>query len=155
VKPDELRSLYRGGRPNDRARAIQQRFMLVARTGLAPFSAVLEVVGRRTGRPIQLPVVVIRVRGARYVVSMLGPTANWVRNVQAAQGRAVLWRGRRRPVRLVQVEPEEAAPVLRRYLLIARSGAVHMDITRGSTHAELVAAAPRYPTFRIDPAPAQ
>jgi hypothetical protein len=85
---------------------------------------------------------------------MLGPTVNWVRNVEAADGKAVVMRGRRRYVRLVRVAPGEAAPVLRRYLRIARSGRVHMDLTSTSTDQELAAAADRYPVFRIDPAPA-
>ncbi|MBK6442185.1 MAG: nitroreductase family deazaflavin-dependent oxidoreductase [Actinomycetales bacterium] len=154
MKPDELRELYRGGRPNERAKSIQRRLMPIARLGLVPFSAVLEVTGRRSGRPIQLPIVVLTVAGSRYVVSMLGPTVNWVRNVEAADGKAVVMRGRRRYVRLVRVAPGEAAPVLRRYLRIARSGRVHMDLTSTSTDQELAAAADRYPVFRIDPAPA-
>ena len=44
--------------------------------------------------------------------------------------------------------------VLRRYLRLARSGRVHMDLTSTSTDQELAAAAERYPVFRIDPAPA-
>jgi len=113
----------------------------------------LEVTGRRSGQPIQLPIVILRVAGARYVVSMLGPKVNWVRNVEAADGLAVLLRGRRRRVRLVRAAPAEAAPVLRRYLRIARSGRVHMDVTSASTDQELATAADRYPVFRIDPVP--
>ena len=59
MKPDELRELYRGGRPNERAKSIQRRLMPIARLGLVPFSAVLEVTGRRSGQPIQLPIVVL------------------------------------------------------------------------------------------------
>ena len=113
----------------------------------------MEVTGRRSGQPIQLPIVILRVAGARYVVSMLGPKVNWVRNVEAADGLAVLLRGRRRRVRLVRAAPAEAAPVLRQYLRIARSGRVHMDVTSASTDRELATAADRYPVFRIDPVP--
>ncbi len=157
MKPEELRELYRGGRPNERARAIQRAFMPLARTGLMPWSAVLEVTGRRSGATIALPVVILRVRGAHYLVSMLGPKANWVRNAEAAGGRAVLVRGRRRAVRLVRVHGEAAVPVLRRYLLIARSGRVHLDVTRESSDADLRSAAQRYPVLRVDrdPAPPQ
>ncbi|HRW20222.1 MAG TPA: nitroreductase/quinone reductase family protein [Dermatophilaceae bacterium] len=149
MKADTLRELYRGGRPNARAKDIQRRLMPLARRGLVPFGAVLEVTGRTSGRTISLPVVVIRVAGEDYVVSMLGPTANWVRNLRA-DPRAVLHRGRRRAVRMVEVSAQEAAPVLWRYVRIARSGRVHMRVGPQSTRAELVAAAPDYPTFRID-----
>ncbi len=151
MKPDELRELYRGGRPNERAKSIQRRLMPVARLGLVPFSAVLEVTGRRSGQPIQLPIVVLKVAGSHYVVSMLGPKVNWVRNVEAADGKAVLVRGRRRSVHLARTGGEEAARVLRRYLRLARSGRVHMDVTSASTDLELAAASDRYPVFRIDP----
>lgn len=50
---------------------------------------------------------------------MLGEDANWVRNVRAAGGRAVLRHGRREAVMLEDVEPAQRAPVLRRYLAVA------------------------------------
>jgi len=55
----------------------------------------LEVRGRRTGRTVSLPVVVADYGGARYLVSMLGENANWVRNVRAANGRRGLEAARR------------------------------------------------------------
>ena len=51
--------------------------------------ATLEVRGRASGRTIALPVVIADHDGGRYLVSMLGGQANWVRNVRAACGRAV------------------------------------------------------------------
>lgn len=88
---------------------------LVASAGLAPRRLVaLEVPGRRTGRLVSLPLVVADHEGERYLVSMLGPDANWVRNVRAAGGRAVLRHGRREAVRLEEVEVGNRAPVLRR-----------------------------------------
>ena len=60
--------------------------------GLAPRHAVtLEVAGRRSGRPRRNPVLVTTCAEADYLVSLAGET-EWVRNVRAAHGRAVLHR---------------------------------------------------------------
>ena len=53
------------------------------------------------------------VEGKRYLVSMLGPGSDWVKNVEAAHGDAVIRHGRRRPVHLVAMPPEQRAPILR------------------------------------------
>jgi mono/diheme cytochrome c family protein len=52
--------------------------------------ATLEVPGRRTGRVISFPVVIADHEGERYLVAMFGEGTNWVRNVRAAEGRAVV-----------------------------------------------------------------
>ena len=57
--------------------------------------------------------------GQRYLVSMLGPSANWVRNLEADGGKAELRHGRGETVRLVEVDPAQRAPILRRYLALA------------------------------------
>jgi len=57
--------------------------------------------------------------GERYLVAMLGEDANWVANVRAADGPAVLQHGRREAVRLEEVDPGIRAPILRRYLEVA------------------------------------
>jgi hypothetical protein len=57
--------------------------------GLSPrFQAVLEV-RRKSGRTRSNPVVIATVAGKRYLVSMLGPGSDWVKNVEAAHGDAV------------------------------------------------------------------
>ena len=58
-------------------------------------AAALEVVGRSSGHVLSVPLVVSDWNGEEYLVSMLGKPANWVRKVRAAQGRAVLRRGKR------------------------------------------------------------
>ncbi len=67
-------------------------------------------------RLISCPLVVADYQGERYLVAMLGQDANWVRNVRAAGGRAVLRHGRREAVRLDENEVGARAPILRRYL---------------------------------------
>lgn len=75
---------------------------------------VLELPGRRTGRLRRTPVSPMEWDGARYVVAGY-PGAQWVHNARAAGG-GVLCTGRRRErVRLVELSPERARPVLREF----------------------------------------
>jgi deazaflavin-dependent oxidoreductase (nitroreductase family) len=90
----------------------------------------LEVRGRRTGRLLSFPVVVADYDGERYLVAMLGENANWVRNVRAAKGQAVLRHGRREAVRLEEVNASARAPILQRYCASRREPA----LTSSSTH---------------------
>jgi hypothetical protein len=57
---------------------------------------------------------------------MLGANVNWVRNLKAAGGHAVLRHGRREHVRLEEVEPGARAPILRRYLEVAPGARPHI-----------------------------
>lgn len=111
--------------------------------------AALEVRGRRTGLRISLPVVIADHDGERYLVSMLGENANWVRNVRAAKGRAVLLHGRREQVVLDEVPVGERAPVLRRYLAVAPGARAHVPVAPGAPLAEFERVAERFPVFRV------
>jgi hypothetical protein len=93
-----------------------------------------------------------RDRGSkRYLVSMLGPGSDWVKNVEAAHGDAVIRQGRRRPVHLVMVPPEQRAPILREYVRIASSGRQHFPLPVGAPLSDFEEIAGRYPVYRIDP----
>jgi deazaflavin-dependent oxidoreductase (nitroreductase family) len=117
---------------------------------LSPQRAVtLEVRGRRSGQVVSLPVVVAEVGGERYLVSMLGNDANWVRNVRAAGGRAVLCRGGRTDVHLVEVEPAHRSPILRQYLAVAPGARAHFPVSRHAPLADFERIADQYPVFRI------
>jgi hypothetical protein len=57
--------------------------------GISPNHLItLEVKGRRSGRIIRIPLVMVVVEGERYLASMLGVNAAWVRNVKAAGANA-------------------------------------------------------------------
>jgi deazaflavin-dependent oxidoreductase (nitroreductase family) len=121
--------------------------------GLPPSHVVaLEVRGRVSGRARSTPVVVTHVGGKRYLVSMLGPESDWVKNVEAARGRAILRHGRRRHVKLVAVPPADRAPILREYVRVAQSGRQHFPLRVGAALAEFEAIAEGYPVYRIEPA---
>ncbi len=147
---DYLRWLYRGGHPNRFARLQNRASAIAFAAGIAPRRvAALEVTGRRSGRVISFPVAIADVDGERYLVSMLGPNVNWVRNLTAAGGRAVLRHGRRESVRLDEVEPAARAPILRRYLQVAPGARPHIPVDRRAPLAEFARIAADYPVFRI------
>jgi hypothetical protein len=97
------------------------------------------------------PVVIASVDGSSYLGSMLGPGSDWVKNVEAAHGDAVIRQGRRRRVHLVAVPPEQRAPVLREYVRIASSGRQHFPLPVGAPLSDFEEIAGRYPVYRIDP----
>jgi hypothetical protein len=109
---------------------------------------VLSVQGRRTGLIVSLPVIVTAYQGDRYLVSMLGES-NWVRNVRAADGRAVLRRSRSEAVRLIEVPVRDRAPVLRRYVAASPGARAHIAASRRAPAAEFEALAADLPVFRV------
>jgi deazaflavin-dependent oxidoreductase (nitroreductase family) len=145
------RWMYRGGRPNRVARLLNRIAGVQHRTGLlGPAGWVtLEVTGRVSGRTIGFPLVIADHDGERYLVSMLGENANWVANVRAANGEAILRHGRARPVRLVDVPVAERAPILRRYLDVAPGARAHFPVHRRQPLAQFERIAADYPVFRI------
>lgn len=111
--------------------------------------AALEVRGRRSGRVISFPVVIADYEGERYLVAMLGERTNWVRNVRAAGGRAVLRHGRREELRLEEVAAERRPAILRRYLALAPGARAHIPVDRHAPLEEFERIAPRMPVFHI------
>src|SRR5208282_5881150 len=82
---------YPGGRPNALSRRLNSGQARLSALGILPaLMAALETRGRRSGRPCLVPVVVAQLGTERYLVSMLGENADWVRNVRASAGAAVL-----------------------------------------------------------------
>ncbi|MFG1673601.1 nitroreductase family deazaflavin-dependent oxidoreductase [Micromonospora sp. NPDC049282] len=145
-----LRWMYRDGRPNRLARVLNGLSARQFAAGLAPGHWVtLEVRGRRTGRIVALPLVVADLEGERYLVSMLGDRVNWVANVRAAGGRAVLRHGGREAVRLVEVDVADRPPILRRHLALAPGARPHVPVDRHAPLAAFARVAPDIPVFRI------
>jgi deazaflavin-dependent oxidoreductase (nitroreductase family) len=119
-------------------------------SGIAPSHWVtLEVVGRRSGRTLSFPLVMVVLDGERYLVSMLGRDVAWVRNLKAAAGHAVLRHGRTEPVRLEELATQKRAPVLKAYLKRAPGARPHIPIDKDAPLAEFEAIAEQIPVFRI------
>lgn len=158
-----LRWFYRDWRPTWLGRAVNRLDVALIRfgqmTGLVALLeserraiAVLEVRGRRSGRRRLTPVVIATIEGVPYLVSMLGPRSDWVRNVDAAGGEAVLWERRRRAVRLVAVPPAQRAPILRTYVGVATSGRHHFPLAAKAPLEAFQGIAGHYPVYRVEPA---
>ncbi|MFC7549279.1 nitroreductase family deazaflavin-dependent oxidoreductase [Plantactinospora sp. GCM10030261] len=148
---EELRAMYAGGRADVTARRFARFWAAVHGSGVFPRRWVtLEVVGRRTGRPTRFPLGMADWRGAWYVVSMLGEDCNWVRNVRAAGGFAVIRHGRARQCRLVEVPVAERAPILRRYVAKVPGARPHIPVDPHAPLAAFAAIADRYPAFRVE-----
>lgn len=143
------RRLYRGGRPNRLARAMNRSWAVLHSSGLVRCLVTLEVPGRRTGRIISCPLVVVDYQDERYLVAMLGQNANWVLNLRAAGGWAVLRHGRRVKVRLEEVEPGKRAPILRRYLAYAPGARPHVPVDRHAPLEDFERIAAQIPVFRV------
>jgi deazaflavin-dependent oxidoreductase (nitroreductase family) len=147
-----MRLFYRNWRPTRLGWWVNRFACWWSGLGLPPrFQAALEVRGRRSGRRRSNPVVIATVEGKRYLVSMLGPQSDWVKNVEEAHGDAVIRQGRRRDVHLVAVPPEQRAPILREYVRIASSGRQHFPLPVGAPLSDFEAIAGQYPVYRIDP----
>ena len=142
--------MYRGDRPGALAQFLNRGFAFVHRLGLAPnFLVTLEVVGRRSGRAIAFPLVMVVIDGERYLVSMLGRDVAWVRNLEAAGGRAVVRHGRVERVRLELVPVERRAPIVKAYLKRAPGARPHIAVDKDAPLAEFEAIAERIPVFRV------
>jgi hypothetical protein len=145
------RVFYRNRRPTWLGHWVSQLFCLWARLGLTPRAWVsLEVRDRASGRMRADAVVLPTVAGERYVVSMFGTISDWVQNLEAANGEAVICHGSPIHVRLVPVPSEERAPILQEYVRVASSGRKHFPLGRGAVPAEFAAIAAQYPVYRVE-----
>jgi deazaflavin-dependent oxidoreductase (nitroreductase family) len=127
--------------------------------------AVLTVPGRKTGRPVNVPLVVFRHGGDRYLVASYG-IVNWVRNIRAAEGRAELRRGHTsEKISAIELPPEQAGPILqfslqngppgiprpivrifRRFFVLP-----YLDVDMTSSGTDFVKSAHNHPVFRVQP----
>ena len=122
----------------------------LTRFGLVPSKVyLLTVAGRRSGQPRTNPVQLVVDGQQRWVVAPYG-IVDWVKNVRVA-GRAQLTKGRRtEDVELTEVEANEAAPILKRY--IEQVGFVvypYFDVEHDAPVEAFVGEARRHPVFRV------
>ena len=129
---------------------------LLTRAGVSVWgSRVLEVAGRTSGEPRQVPVNLLSLDDDHYLVSARG-TGQWVRNVRAADGRLDLLLGRNRQHFIAtELTDDEKPPVLRAYLRRwkAEVGVFFEGVSADSSDDELRAAGPNHPVFVLRPAP--
>jgi deazaflavin-dependent oxidoreductase (nitroreductase family) len=144
------RWMYRGQRQNWLARMMNRASASVASLGVTSnYMETLEVTGRKSGRTHSLPVVIAIVGGERYLVSMLGENVQWVQNVRASGGRAVLKSRGREAIRLQEIPVSERAPILKAYLERAPGARPHVPVNKNAPLAEFEKVAAAFPVFRV------
>jgi deazaflavin-dependent oxidoreductase (nitroreductase family) len=121
----------------------------LARLGLAGRRThILTVRGRKSGRPYSTPVQLVLGDGERWLVAPYGEVG-WVRNARAA-GEVELTRARRTTRhRIEELGPEEAAPVLRRYLRVTPIVMPYFAASRDAPLEAFAAEAADHPVFRV------
>jgi hypothetical protein len=147
------RRMYRDGHPTRFMRWLNRLDALLYAGGLVRHghTAVLRVRGRHSGKTVDVPVAITPIAGAEYLVSMLGPGANWVRNVEATGGHVALVRqGHEASAHLELVPVRERAPVLRRYATIAPGARPHLGLRPDASIAAFDRIAASHPVYRIE-----
>jgi deazaflavin-dependent oxidoreductase (nitroreductase family) len=141
-------------RPPRYLKPMNKVMMAVQRLGIPTGPAmVLTVPGRKSGEPRRTPMTPFEIRGGLYVVAGY-PGADWAANARAA-GSGTLSRGRRsREVRIVELDADEARPVLRAFATEVPVGvafAKRSGMVRDGTADEFEALAGRLAVFRFEP----
>jgi F420H(2)-dependent quinone reductase len=144
------RWLYRHRHASGPAKLLNAAQARLAAAGVGPrWLVMVEVTGRRTGKTISFPAVIADYDSGRYLVSMLGEDTSWVRNVRAAEGRAVLRHGDREPVTLQEIDVDGRAPILRCYLQRASGARAHIPVDPQAPVETFEQIAAQYPVFRV------
>jgi deazaflavin-dependent oxidoreductase (nitroreductase family) len=115
-------------------------------------SRVLEVRGRTSGEIRTTVVNLLTVSGQRYLVAPRGET-QWVRNLRAAGGDGTLRLGKHsEPFHATELADEDKPAILRAYLKewAWEVGRFFDGLKADSPDAEIRAAAPGFPAFRIE-----
>ena len=142
--------LYSGKRPNWIAKILNGAIANSASKNISPDGVVaLEVIGRKSGRVVSFPLVVAVNDGQRYVASMLGDNTQWVRNIRAAGGKAVLRSGGYEEVQLTEIPVSERAPILKVYLHAAPGARPHVPVDMDAPMEKFEKIAADYPVFRV------
>lgn len=124
----------------------------LTRLGLSVYgSRVIEVRGRKSGQPRQVPVNLLKFEGREYLVAPRGQT-EWVRNLRAADGDLVVILGRSRSSRhALELPDNEKVPVLRAYLRKwkAEVGIFFEGVGPDSPDEQIASIASKHPVFRL------
>jgi F420H(2)-dependent quinone reductase len=148
------RWMYRGGRSNQLTKILNRGWAFIHSLGILPnYFVTLEVVGRQSGKTISFPLAMTVMNGERYLVSMLGENTNWVRNVRAAAGKAILRHGVIEQVLLEEVNVDQRAPIIKAFLGHAPGARPHIPVSKDAPISEFEKIASQYPVFQVKTSP--
>ncbi len=124
-------------------------FKGLLRVGIAPTGMyLLAVRGRRSGRSYSTPVILVEHGNRRWLVAPYGEV-NWVRNARAS-GQVTLSRGHRsETVKVIELGPDQSAPVLKEYIQRIRVARPYFDATPQSPTEAFAAEAAHHPVFLL------
>src|SRR6266704_1110955 len=109
--------------------------------------SLLTVRGRTSGQPHTVLVLLVEQDDQRWLVGPYG-VVQWVRNIRAA-GTATLTRGHRsEAISVTELPAQEAAPVLKKYLLKATAARPYFDATINSPLDAFEREAALHPVFQ-------
>jgi len=149
-QPDGSSRPARQYRPSRGRRIGDAIISVLIRAGLVPSTYLLTTRGRKTGHLRTNPVTVVEYDGRRWLVAAYGPVS-WVHNARAA-GRVTLRRRRdQREYAVREVSPQEAGPVLKRYVRIATATRPYFQATKDAPVEAFIAEANRHPVFELTP----
>lgn len=113
-------------------------------------SRVLAVKGRKSGQWRTVPVNLLIVDGARYLVAPRGET-EWVRNIRVAGGGELRLGRKREPITVAELPNTEKPLVIREYLRRWgwEVGKFFEGLTRDATDEQIMTVAPGFPVFRV------
>jgi hypothetical protein len=159
VKPQDYSARTGYRRPASWYRRLNWLGVLLTSVGLAPRDAVtLQVRGRTSGKLRRVPILRTRHQGTDYLVALAGES-QWVRNVRAARGDAVVRRGRARHVRLEELASADRPDIIAEYLRAGRrrSGAAananqarfYFGLDPDPSIDDIRAIVNHYPVFRV------
>ena len=110
----------------------------------------LTTIGRKSGMPRTNPVTLIEEENRRWLVSPYG-NVSWVYNAKAS-GKVTLTRnGKSETVSIWECSAEQAAPVLRKYMIRVAITRPYFDVGVDSSEEAYVVEAPKHPVFEIIP----
>jgi deazaflavin-dependent oxidoreductase (nitroreductase family) len=131
-------------------RLVNRLVALLNRFGLAgPRTYTLTTTGRKTGELRSTPVTLAELNGTRHLVAPYG-SVGWVHNLRANPAASLRRRGRATEIRVTELGPDEAGPVLHKYVTEVKIVRPYFDASVDDDVAAFRAEAERHPVFRID-----
>lgn len=134
---------------NSATRTRDSLFMALLRAGVKMGTmSLLTVRGRKSSQPYTVPVILVEKDNQRWLVAPYGEV-QWVRNLRAAST-ATLTRSRHsETIAVSELPAQEAAPVLKQYLLNGAWVGAYFDATKNSPLTAFELEAARHPVFHI------
>lgn len=130
-------------------RLINPVMRALIRLGVAPRRYyVLTVRGRKSGRLYSTPVSLIVEGDRRWLVAPYGPVS-WVVNARAAGKVTLSRRGHAETVPIIELGPEESAPVLKQYLANEPITQPYFEAAPDAPLEAFAQEAARHPVFQI------